>query len=658
MSARSTETGRAPSAARRRRGRIGGHGAALPTRSVVHGTVELRELIEKVATALEHPISTVEARAELTDELLSILGTAVGATIELVPAGSTSSAADGEQQHVALPASAPATEIVISWPSRAPRSPEVDAAIQLVVSVLGQVGNTPCERDAAPGGFETATTPMTIRDLDLRLVDANQAYLELVGMTRSTLIGTRPWSLEAPPSTDEVASAAEPARRPRDPRGPTGPDGGRDELTGLGDRRLLTAALERLWSRPDDGPPARFALLVLDVDRFKVINDSLGHSIGDRLLQLTATRLAIVVDSEMLLCRLGGDEFVVVVPEPTSRPDVVSLAQRLLQVVERPALVEGFELFPTVSIGVAFRSDEDTSFEDVLRHADAAMYAAKDRGRNRYEVYAAQLGTRVERRAQAESRLHRAVGTNELDVLFQPEVSLQNGRILSVEALVRWSKSTNVHMSAPTIIQLAEDTGRIFDLGAWVLEESCRRLAGWLADPLLIDVMLRVNLSARQLGHPELVDHVRSILASTGLPASRLCLEITETTLMADIEAALSILADLHGLGVQLALDDFGTGYSSLSYLKRLPVDVLKIDQSFVRGLAHDPQDELIVAAVVRLARALGMDVVAEGVETTAQAQRLLRLDCRRGQGYLFARPCSESDLVQLLRIGYLEPVE
>ncbi len=411
-----------------------------------------------------------------------------------------------------------------------------------------------------------------------------------------------------------------------------------DPLTGLANRALLLDQLARILARRDR-PAGTVALLFLDLDRFKVVNDSLGHTAGDQLLYAIADRLLAALRPTDIVARLGGDEFVVLIEGIEDTHEPVRLAQRIHAALKEPVIVDGNEVFTTVSIGIAITTTEEDTADGLLRDADAAMYLAKARGRDRFEIFDEELRTQATERLRTETYLRRALDMGEIEVFYQPELSLDTGMMVGAEALARWHHPVDGLLEAGAFIELAEDSGLILDLGAWVLEEACRQAGEWHRQRPDFKLMIRVNLSARQIAQPDLVDLVIAALDQGGIDSSSLCLEITETALMADPAAGLKVLQALRGLGVELAIDDFGTGYSSLSYLKRFPVDVLKIDRSFVDGLGDDPEDTAIVTAIISLGRALGLRVVAEGVETERQLAELRRLGCDRAQGFMFARP-------------------
>jgi diguanylate cyclase (GGDEF)-like protein/PAS domain S-box-containing protein len=426
-----------------------------------------------------------------------------------------------------------------------------------------------------------------------------------------------------------------------------------DSLTGLGNRwaflEAVRASLDGLGGEQVESG-AGVAVVLFDLDRFKVINDSLGHTAGDTLLVMLARRLDETRQRGDVLARLGGDEMVMLRDGVRGLDEAVELARAMREAFVPPIVVEGHETYISVSAGVAFTAEPGVSADDLLRDADAAMYLAKARGRDRIEVFDEALRTQMRQRLMWENELRRAVHHAQLSVHYQPELDLDSNRVVGAEALLRWSHPHRGLLPAADFIASAEETGAILEIGAWVLGEACRQLGAWQRDTAIPPFKLRVNLSARQVAQPDLVPIVVHAIEQGGVDPSSVCLEITETTLMADAEVTLEVLEKLRSLGVELAIDDFGTGYSSLSYLKRFPVDVLKIDRSFVDGLGVDPDDTSIVEAIVRLADSLGLSVTAEGVETETQKAELVRLGCRRAQGFLLGRPMPASDFAALVR--------
>ena len=420
-----------------------------------------------------------------------------------------------------------------------------------------------------------------------------------------------------------------------------------DPLTGLPNRVLLFDRLDHALVR-QQRRPSTTALLFVDIDRFKSLNSSLGHAGGDRLLVEVAARLQAAVRLGDTVARLGGDEFVVLC-EDFDVLRAAALAERLAKVIAAPFVYGGRQITATLSIGIAFASATGgASSTALLRDADAAMYRAKAGGRDRYEIFDAEMRTRAREHLETAGALRYAIDRRQFVVFYQPEVNLTNGEVIGVEALVRWQHPDRGWVAPHEFIPLAEETGLIVPLGAFVLAEACRQVAAWWGrTPAPLRLSLSVNLSARQLLAPDLNEVVRAALAESGLTPSSLCLEITETVLLDDAHASVKALEALKAIGVRIAVDDFGTGYSSLTYLKRFPLDVLKIDKSFVDGLVHDRQDRAIVSAVVDLAHAFGLTTIGEGVETAEQLTLLRALGCEAAQGFLWSPALAPDDLAR-----------
>jgi diguanylate cyclase (GGDEF)-like protein len=411
-----------------------------------------------------------------------------------------------------------------------------------------------------------------------------------------------------------------------------------DALTGLPNRALFVDRLDHAFGRADR-ETSLVAVLFLDLDNFRLINDSLDHEAGDLLLMSVGQRLLECVAPTDTVARLGGDEFSILLEDVPDAGAALACAKRIQEHLRWPLVLNGHELFPTASIGIAVSGPESRSPKGLLRDADAAMCRAKTRGKDAYEMFDLSMATRAAERLALESDLHRALERGEFRVHYQPIFSLGDGDIVEVEALVRWQHPERGLISPIDFIPVAEETGLIVPLGQWVLVTACRQAAEWQrAYPDRAPTM-GVNLSARQFQRPELLADIHEALTASGLDPRGLKLEITESVIMQDAEATTATLIALKELGIRLAIDDFGTGYSSLSYLKRFPVDTLKIDRSFVDGLGVDSQDTAIVRSIVALAKALGLSVTGEGIETSVQSAELRELDCDRGQGYLFARP-------------------
>jgi diguanylate cyclase (GGDEF)-like protein len=411
-----------------------------------------------------------------------------------------------------------------------------------------------------------------------------------------------------------------------------------DGLTGLANRALFRDRVEHAIARTSGRTDARHAVLFLDLDDFKTLNDRLGHARGDEVLIETARRVTDCLRPGDTAARLGGDEFAILLEEIPHESTAISVAERLSEILHEIIVLDGAIATTAASIGIALTGSDD-GVEDLLRNADVAMYAAKSRGRNRWAMYGPELRQEAAERTEMGGLLMGAAARGELRLDFQPIVDLDTDQVVSLEALVRWQPLHRPLLMPSEFINLAEETGAIVGIGKWVLREACYRVREWQLRVGLPNLEACVNLSARQFEQPDFIASVKRALDESGLPAHCLTLEITESVLMSHAADTVSRLDDLRALGIRLAIDDFGTGYSSLSYLERFPVDVLKIDRSFVSGLAIEGDQSVLARAIVELGRALGLDVVAEGIERTDQATRLRELGCRLGQGYLFARP-------------------
>jgi len=421
-----------------------------------------------------------------------------------------------------------------------------------------------------------------------------------------------------------------------------------DGLTGLPNRTLfedrLTVTLAQARRKRRIA-----AVMFLDLDRFKVVNDTVGHAMGDSLLQSVAERLKGLVREGDTVARVGGDEFTVLLPEVGQVEDAVEVADRILETLRQPWRLNGHEFHITTSIGIAMCPGDGEDAESLLRNADTAMYRAKDRGRDNYKLYAPAMNSKIAERLALENSLRHALERGEFVVHYQPQVNIETGRIVGVEALVRWQHPERGLVSPAEFIPVAEETGLIVPLGAWVLRTACAQNRAW-QDAGLPPMRMAVNLSARQFQRHDLLETVAAALAGTGLSPQYLQLEITEGVAMQDMDLTLAILRELREAGVQISIDDFGTGHSSLSYLKRFPIDVVKIDQSFVQDLTVDPNDAAIASTIIVMAHALNLKVIAEGVETAEQLAFLRERDCDEMQGFLFSRPAPAPELDQMLR--------
>ncbi len=422
-----------------------------------------------------------------------------------------------------------------------------------------------------------------------------------------------------------------------------------DALTGLPNRALLLDRLNQEVARARRGGPPP-AILFVDLDNFKVINDSLGHAAGDVLLVAVARRLRELVREIDTVARFGGDEFVIVLGAPVDAAGAIDVAHRINAAMTQPFRIQGRSISVTTSIGIATGLDAQIDRNDLLRHADIALYRAKARGKNTFELFDDSMHAAAIRRLELESELREALVRSEFALHYQPKIALQSGAIVGAEALVRWLHPTRGMISPMEFIPIAEETGLILALGAWIVREACGHGAEYLRhyrghEPFTISI----NLSGRQFAQPDMVELLSAVLQETGLPPANLTIEITESVAMGDAETTIARLQQLKGLGVNLSVDDFGTGYSSLAYLQRFPVDVLKIDRSFIAQLGEAAAATAIVTAMISLAHTLGLRVVAEGVETLQQLQVLRNLGCDRAQGYYFSKPIPSAAFAALL---------
>jgi diguanylate cyclase (GGDEF)-like protein/PAS domain S-box-containing protein len=410
-----------------------------------------------------------------------------------------------------------------------------------------------------------------------------------------------------------------------------------DFLTGLPNRFLLTDRFKQVAAAAERNE-TRYALLFIDLDRFKNVNDTLGHSIGDQLLRDVASRLGSIVRGTDTLSRQGGDEFLVLLGEVETPETAAIVARKLMQILGEPFLLDGHPITVTPSIGIAVSPEDGTDLDSLLKHADLAMYDAKQQGRNNYQFFRREMNARSLELLLMESDLRQALRKSEFELHYQPQISVSSGQPQGLEALLRWRHPERGLVSPADFIPMAEETGLILPIGQWVLNTACQQLANWRTNGWP-ELRVAVNLSAAQFRQQDLLTQVEAALAAANLPADALELEVTESILMIDAEGTAKMLNALNAMGVTLAIDDFGTGYSSLAYLKRFSVSTLKVDRSFVNGIGIDGEDAAICSAIIGLARSLRLDVVAEGVETQAQYDWLAKAGCHIIQGYFTGRP-------------------
>ena len=418
-----------------------------------------------------------------------------------------------------------------------------------------------------------------------------------------------------------------------------------DALTGLPNRTTFYSLIKQALGAASSDKAA--GIMFIDLDRFKNINDSLGHGAGDELIRRVAARLKTCLRSSDVIARLGGDEFVVALLELKESADVSLVAKKMLATFATPFLIEGHEISLSASMGVSVYPNDSMQIDDLIKFADIAMYRAKGRGRNNCMFYANDMNVRSLDRLQLESDLRRALDRKELLLHYQPQVDIHTGQMTGAEVLLRWQHPEKGMVSPGQFIPMAEESGLIMQIGHWVLDQAVAQNKVWQNQGKPV-VKLAVNLAAQQF-HPELVDEVSAMLAEHELPHELLELEITESMVMENVEQVLGVLNTLESLGVRISLDDFGTGYSSLSYLKRFPIHKLKVDQSFVRGIPNDADDMAITRAIIGMGKSLGLKVIAEGVETREQLEFLRVEGCDEIQGFLFSRPIPASDFMKLL---------
>ncbi len=423
-----------------------------------------------------------------------------------------------------------------------------------------------------------------------------------------------------------------------------------DSLTQLANRTYFMEQLNRAIARIERHPEQQFAVMYLDFDRFKLVNDSLGHKAGDQLLVHLARRLQATIRPTDVIARLGGDEFAILLEHLQRERDAVELTERIQSELQKPFRIGRIDLTVTASIGIRYSLGPGETSEQILRDADIAMYKAKSRGKAQYALFDASLHQHVTAQLQLESELRRSIGQREIFLEYQPIYALADRRLKGFEALVRWDHPERGRLEPSSFIGTAEETGLIVPLGHWVLGEACRQMRDWSAAHDARGLHMSVNVSSVQLMHPEFLAHVQQAIVGSGMQASQLVLELTESVLMDGMENAVSALSSLRRMGVTLSIDDFGTGYSSLGYLAKLPIDALKVDRSFVERMSPEGNGGEIVKAIFKLGQALGKRVYAEGIETDKQLEQLLELGCEYGQGFLLSRPLAAAQAARCLR--------
>ena len=422
-----------------------------------------------------------------------------------------------------------------------------------------------------------------------------------------------------------------------------------DILTDLPNRMMFEEQLQKeIEHARAEGQ--KLAVMFMDLDRFKMINDTFGHGIGDRLLQAVAERLNSCVQRDHAFARISGDEFTLILPNLAVAEDAIHVAQHILDTLERPFMLEGNELFITTSIGISLYPSDGLDIESLVKNADTAMYRAKEQGRNNYQLYRTAMNEHIIQRVTMETDLRKALERGEFELYYQPQVNVRSRNLIGLEALVRWNHPTRGMVSPSEFIPLAEETGLIVPLGEWVLQTACQQVKHWQGNGFH-NMRAAVNLSARQFQRDDLVGTVERVLKETGLDPKCLDLEITESVTMHNVDRAIVTLNELKNLGIHISLDDFGTGYSSLSYLKHFPIHMLKIDQSFVRDITTDPDDAAIATSIIAMAHSLKLNVIAEGVETEEHREYLLQQGCAEMQGYLFSPPLPVAKLEEWLEI-------
>jgi diguanylate cyclase (GGDEF)-like protein/PAS domain S-box-containing protein len=532
----------------------------------------------------------------------------------------------------------PAAEAMSGWSSEE----AVGMPFAQVVNIVDAATGVAAERGPA-GGSDIVSPPSqsVIVHLDGSEAAIDDATTSIVDRT-GTIIGEVTVLHDVSESRALAASLAHAARH--------------DVITNLPNRTLLDA---RLTEAIELAGPQRLdvALLLMDLDRFKDINDSVGHAVGDKLLKSVAQRLVECAPARATVCRQGGDEFVVLLPQLASVKAATDLAHAMCAAVALPHQIGRHELRVTMSLGIAICPEHGHDLESIFHHAETAMYYSKDHGGDQATVFAREMSARAIERLVLESSLKRAIQQREFVLHYQPKLDLDTGAMAGAEALVRWQHPDLGLIPPGHFIPVAESCGLIVPIGKWVLEEACTQAKRWFDAGFLQALPIAVNVSATQFRQPAFLDDLEQVLASVGLDPQHLELELTESVLMENVEVAVNTLNTLNVMGVRLAIDDFGTGYSSLSYLKQFAIDTLKIDRSFIKGITNDPDDATIVSAIIGMARGLGQRIVAEGIETAEQLAFLRIQGCHEGQGFYFSKPLPKADFAALMRTWARAPI-
>ena len=502
------------------------------------------------------------------------------------------------------------------------------------------------------GGVDYISKPFQVKEVLVRV--KNQLALQLAQAKISEL--NRELERRVQQRTIQLKTANQKLRREIDERRRVQQqlvhDALHDELTGLPNRTLMTERIELAIRQDRRIFSYRYALLFIDLDRFKIINDSLGHLIGDRLLVAVSRLLKECLRGSDLVARFGGDEFVILLDGIVDLKDAVAICERIQDKLGSPLTICGQNIFTSASIGIVFSSNRYRNATELLRDADIAMYRAKAKGKARYEIFDRKMYEETIKLIEMENSLRLAVKRKEFVLHYQPIVSLDDNELAGFEALIRWQHPTQGLISPAKFIPIAEDTKLIVDIGEWLLNEACQQLQNWQQQfanvPQMSSLKMSINLSSQQLQEPEFINKLDRILAKTGIDGNSLKLEITESVLIEPGGMVQDTLQQIRDRNIKLSIDDFGTGYSSLSYLRRFPIDNLKIDRSFIEQMNSDSENLEIVRVIITLAKTLGMDAISEGVETLQQLQQLKDLGCEFGQGYLFAKPLTSTAIESL----------